>query len=85
MFKLLLIGITPAILQQVTGINVIMYYAPSIFRSAGVGAGSALAGYSFLIYSFLSFACLLFVLKYITETKGKSLEQIEKELVGRTN
>lgn len=204
MFKLLLIGITLAVLQQVTGINVIMYYAPSIFKSAGFGTGSALfqtaimglvnltfaviamffvdkagrkplmivgsagtgisllllaitfitnhfqgyfvlfcimgylaffgfsvgpvvwviiseifpnslrshavaisffflwladfavsftfpyllshlEGYSFLIYSFLSFACLLFVLKYITETKGKSLEQIEKELVGRTN
>lgn len=198
MLKLLLIGIALAILQQVAGINVIMYYAPSIFKSAGFGTDSALwqtavmglvnltfaitamffvdrvgrkplmiigsagtglsllllaiifitnhsqgyfvlfcimsylaffgfsigpviwvliseifpnklrshgvaisffflwladfivslsfpyllsslQGYSFLIYSFLCFVCLLFTIKYITETKGKTLEQIEKE------
>lgn len=201
MFKLLLIGIALAIFQQASGINVIMYYAPSIFRSAGFGTDSALfqtaimglvnltfaviamffvdrvgrkplmiigsigtglsllllaitfitghfhgyfvlfcimsflaffgfsigpvvwvliseifpnslrshavaisffflwaanfvvsftfpyllshlKGYSFLIYSFMCFLCLLFVIKYIAETKGKSLEQIEKEFVG---
>lgn len=199
MFKLLLIGIVLAVLQQVTGINVIMYYAPSIFKSAGFGTGSALwqtavmglvnltfavtamffvdrlgrkplmiigsagmgisllllaftfitnnfegyfvlfcimgflaffgfsvgpvvwvliaeifpnklrshavaicffflwaadflvtftfpyllkrlEGYSFLIYASLCLLCLLFVIRFITETKGKSLEQIEKEL-----
>lgn len=200
MFKLLLIGIALAVLQQVSGINVIMYYAPSIFKSAGSGASSALLqtaimglvnltfaitamffvdrvgrkplmiigaagtglsllllaitfitnhfqgyfvlfcimgylaffgfsvgpvvwiliseifpnrlrsnavaisffflwladflvsltfpyllshlkGYSFFIYSFLCFLCLLFTTRFIKETKGKSLEQIEREFV----
>lgn len=38
----LLIGIVLAILQQVTGINVVIYYAPEIFKSAGLDAGVAL-------------------------------------------
>jgi sugar porter (SP) family MFS transporter len=201
MFRLLLIGIALAVFQQITGINVIMYYAPSIFKSAGFASDSALfqtalmglvnltfavismflvdrvgrkplmvigsigmgasllllaitfitnhfagyfvlfciigflasfgfslgpvvfvliseifpnnlrshavaisifllwtanfivsftfpyllknlQGYTFLIFSSMCFLCLLFVIRFLTETKGKSLEQIEKELAG---
>lgn len=38
----LIIGVALAILSQVTGINVIMYYAPEIFKATGDGSSSAL-------------------------------------------
>lgn len=37
----LLVGIILAILQQVTGINAIMYYAPEIFKHAGSGTNAS--------------------------------------------
>ena len=202
MFRILVIGILLAVFQQVTGINVIMYYAPAIFKSTGMGNESALfntmimglvnltftvvsillierlgrrllmiigsagmglflfaistayftnnftgylvlvfimgylaffalslgpivwvligeifpnrlrshatslavfclwganfivsftfpvllrwlkGGFTFMIYAIMCVLCLVFVFKYLAETKGKSLEQIEKELVG---
>jgi sugar porter (SP) family MFS transporter len=42
MRKVMMIGILLAVFQQVTGINVIMYYAPAIFKSTGLGNESAL-------------------------------------------
>jgi SP family xylose:H+ symportor-like MFS transporter len=36
------IGIVLAILQQITGINVFMYYAPEIFKQVGAGTNAAL-------------------------------------------
>ena len=38
----LIIGVVLSILSQVTGINVIMYYAPEIFKATGDGSSSAL-------------------------------------------
>jgi SP family xylose:H+ symportor-like MFS transporter len=40
--KVMFLGIALAILQQVTGINVFMYYAPEIFKQLGSGANTAL-------------------------------------------
>lgn len=39
---IMFVGIALAILQQVTGINVIIYYAPEIFKNLGVSANTAL-------------------------------------------
>jgi sugar porter (SP) family MFS transporter len=41
-----------------------------------------LRGYTFLIYGAMCVLCLLFVLKFLRETKGKTLEEIEKEVPG---
>ena len=41
-FKLLLIGIALSVFQQVTGINVFLYYAPEIFKQMGSATDAAL-------------------------------------------
>ena len=40
--RVMFLGIALAILQQVTGINVFMYYAPEIFKKLGSGSSAAL-------------------------------------------
>ena len=40
--KVFFVGIALAVLQQVTGINVIIYYAPEIFKNLGVSTNAAL-------------------------------------------
>ncbi len=42
MRRLLALGVTLAVLQQVTGVNVFLYFAPKIFESLGAGAGTAM-------------------------------------------
>jgi MFS family permease len=51
----------------------------TLFPSQLEGLGSAV---TYLIYGLFMVACVLFVLKWIPETKGKTLEEIERDLVG---
>jgi SP family arabinose:H+ symporter-like MFS transporter len=40
--RAMIIGVVLALFSQITGINAIIYYAPEIFKSVGIGAESAL-------------------------------------------
>ena len=42
MRRALIVGVVLAVLQQITGINVFMYYAPEIFKQLGAGTDVAL-------------------------------------------
>lgn len=42
LFKLFLIGMGIAVIQQLTGVNTIMYYAPTMLKAVGMSDGAAL-------------------------------------------
>lgn len=59
----LLIGITVGILQQITGINAVFYYAPMIFEQSGIGTNAAfmqaaLVGVTNVIFTVLAMALI---------------------------
>ncbi len=61
--KALLIGITFAIVQQITGINAILFYAPTVFEQLGIGTDAAFmqavfVGIISLIFTFLALALI---------------------------
>lgn len=59
LFRVLVIGVVLAVLQQVTGINVILYYAPKIFATLGATTDAALlntvvVGASMVAFTFVA-------------------------------
>jgi SP family arabinose:H+ symporter-like MFS transporter len=50
----------------------ISYSLPILLKFIG-------GGFTFLIYALMCIPCFLFVWKYLIETKGKTLEQIEHD------
>lgn len=58
--------------------SIVSFVVATVFPAEIEAIGS---GYTFIIFAFLGFLTLLFVLKYVPETKGKSLEELEATLV----
>jgi len=63
MMRIVVIGVVLAVLQQVTGINVILYYAPKIFASLGAVADTAMLntiviGGSMVAFTVVAIGCV---------------------------
>ena len=61
--KVMLIGLVVAVMQQVTGINAIFFYAPMIFEQSGIGTDAAfmqavLVGLTNLVFTLLAMALI---------------------------
>lgn len=67
----LIVGVGLAILQQVTGINAVMYYAPEIFKQTGAGTNAALV--QTILVGFINFLFTILAIWLIDKVGRKVL------------
>ncbi|MDB4866523.1 MAG: sugar transporter [Cohnella sp.] len=67
----LIVGVVLAVLQQITGINAIMYYAPEIFKQTGAGTNAALS--QTVLVGIVNFAFTLIALWLIDKLGRRAL------------
>lgn len=67
----LMVGVVLAVMQQVTGINAVMYYAPEIFKEAGAGTNAALI--QTILVGFINFAFTILAIWLIDKVGRKQL------------
>lgn len=67
----LIVGVVIAVLQQVTGINAVMYYAPEIFKETGAGTNASL--YQTILVGLINFLFTILSLWLIDKVGRKAL------------
>jgi MFS transporter, SP family, arabinose:H+ symporter len=67
----LLVGVGLAVLQQITGINAVMYYAPEIFKETGAGTNASLI--QTILVGFINFLFTILALWLIDKAGRKAL------------
>ncbi|CAM4142022.1 sugar porter family MFS transporter [Paenibacillus alkaliterrae] len=67
----LIVGVGLAILQQITGINAVMYYAPEIFKETGAGTNASLV--QTILVGFINFLFTIVALWLIDKVGRKAL------------
>jgi SP family arabinose:H+ symporter-like MFS transporter len=67
----LIVGVGLAVLQQVTGINAIMYYAPEIFKATGAGTNASLT--QTILVGLINFLFTILALWLIDKVGRKAL------------
>jgi SP family arabinose:H+ symporter-like MFS transporter len=69
--KPLSVGVGLAVFQQITGINVIMYYAPTIFEKTGLNVDSAI--YQTILIGFINLIFTIFAMFIVDKVGRKPL------------
>ncbi|MBM7567563.1 sugar porter family MFS transporter [Paenibacillus sacheonensis] len=75
----LFVGVVIAVLQQVTGINAIMYYAPEILKSTGAGTNAALI--QTILVGFINFIFTILSIWLIDKAGRKALLLVGSSLM----